>query len=178
MDLFTTRLHLREFRDNDLAAFWDYMRRPETHRYEKVVIPTEEAVRQELQDWQTLAQELPRTVYRLAVTVPPSDRVIGHAKLTLMFPEIKQWEIGWFIHPDHWGKGYATEAARALLDFAFKQVGVHRVVAFCNANNAASARVMEKLGMQRDGLLREALWWNDTWCDEYLYAILEQEWTK
>lgn len=176
MEIRTVRLLIREFRDDDFPAFCDYMRRPETHRYETEVIPGEEAIRRELQDWQTRAREWPRSVYRLALTIPPDDRLIGHIKLTLHRPEVREWEIGWFVHPAHWAKGCATEAARALLNVAFNDLNAHRVIAFCNANNAASARVMEKLGMARDGLLRESLWWNGGWCDEYLYAILDRDW--
>jgi RimJ/RimL family protein N-acetyltransferase len=80
------------------------------------------------------------------------------------------------IHPDDWGQGYAPEAARAVLALAFEQLKVHRVVAYCNALNIQSYRVMEKLGMRRDGWLRESLWWNGGWVDEFVYAILEREW--
>ncbi len=176
MHLTTPRLLLREFRDDDFPAVWDYQQRAETHRYETEVIPSPDAVRQMIRDIQAKAQESPRTFYRLGVTVPPDDGLIGHVKLALLRLEAREWEIGWAIHPDHWGKGYASEAARAMLDFAFHQVGAHRVIAFCNANNAASARVMEKLGMVRDGHLRESIWWNGGWSDEFVYAILDREW--
>jgi len=175
MELGTPRLHLREFRDSDFEAFWEYQGREETHRYEKGV-PTEEATSAYLRDIQAWAKQQPRTRYVLAVTIPPNDRVIGHIKLTVQNPDIREWEIGWYIHSAHWGKGYATEAASEMLNFAFNELRAHRVIAFCNAMNLASARVMQKLGMQQDGHLREALWWNGRWVDEYLYAILDREW--
>lgn len=84
--------------------------------------------------------------------------------------------MGWVIHCAHWGKGYATEAAREVIHFGFTQLQVHRVVAFCNAHNAASARVMEKLGMRKDGHLRETRWWRGAWSDEFVYSVLDREW--
>ena len=73
------------------------------------------------------------------------------------------------------GEGVWPEAASEVLRYAFKEMNAHRVVAFCHAENAASVRVMEKLGMQREGRLRETRRLNDAWCDERIYAILERD---
>ncbi len=166
MELFTPRLILREYRPTDFAAMRAYESRAETQRYEKVAIPTEDDTRRCLADSEAWAQQEPRTRYRLAITVRPTDDARGRISLVLNWPEIREWEIGWTVDPDLWGCGYATEAALAMLAFAFEQAGAHRVVAYCNINNLASARVMEKIGMQRDGHLRETLWWNGAWTDE------------
>jgi RimJ/RimL family protein N-acetyltransferase len=177
MELTTPRLILREFRESDFDALWDYQSNPETHRYEKGV-PSQEAVRQFLWDAEFNTKEQPRTHFRFAVTVRPEDRVVGHIKFTSHWEEINEWEIGWDIHPNLWGEGYATEAARDVLKFAFGELHVHRVVAFCNAHNAASVRVMQKIGMVQDGLLRGTRWWNGDWCDEYVYGILDRDWAR
>lgn len=175
MELYPPRLILREFRESDFDALWEYQGRPETHIYEKAV-PSQESVRQYIHEAEAWAQEQPRTHYRFAVTIRPDDRVMGHIQLTLIDSDIKEWEIGWTIHYDHWGKGYATEAAREVLNFAFCELRVHRVLALCNAHNTASARVMEKIGMKREGILQGTRWWHDDWCDEYVYGILERTW--
>jgi len=73
---------------------------------------------------------------------------------------------------------YATEAARALLTFGFGQLRLHRIFATCDPANTASARVLEKIGMQREGLLREHEWVKGRWRDSFLYAILDHEWKK
>jgi ribosomal-protein-alanine N-acetyltransferase len=75
-----------------------------------------------------------------------------------------------------WGHGYAPEAARALLDFGFAALGVHRVWADCDPANAAPIRVLEKLGMRREGHLVENAWIKGAWADSLLYAILDHEW--
>lgn len=85
-------------------------------------------------------------------------------------------ELGYFFLRDHWGKGYAVEAAEALLDFAFGPLGLHRVWGKCHTGNAGSARVMEKLGMTREGTIREHAWMRDHWRSSYLYGILAGEW--
>ncbi len=203
MELITPRLILREFCAADFDAVHAYESNPETQRYEQVVTATEEQTRRYLADAQAWAQEQPRTRYRLAITVRPADAgryrspadagryrspneaaplaqaagaACGRISLALNWPEIREWEVGWTVDPRQWGRGYATEAAQAILGFAFGELGAHRVVAFCNANNRASARVMEKLGMQRDGYLRETRWWNGAWADEFVYSILDHEW--
>jgi [ribosomal protein S5]-alanine N-acetyltransferase len=176
LQLETDRLVLREFSESDYPALRAIEILPETHHYEQVAIPAEEMTRAYLLNAITRAGEQPRVEFRLVLTIRPADVVRGRIKFQCLRPEAGEWEIGWAVHPHDWGKGYATEAARAMLGFAFSQPGVHRVVAFCNAFNTASYRVMEKLGMRRDGLLRESLRWNGQWVDELVYAILERDW--
>jgi RimJ/RimL family protein N-acetyltransferase len=176
MEILTPRLILREFRAGDFVALRQIEVRPETHRFEKVAIPAEEATRAYLAGAAAEAAQVPRQGYHLAVTIRPDDVPRGKIKLIVQRPEALEWEIGWVIHPDDWGQGYAPEAARAMLGLAFEQLKVHRVVAYCNALNVQSFRVMEKIGMRRDGWLRESLWWNGGWVDEFVYAILEREW--
>jgi RimJ/RimL family protein N-acetyltransferase len=171
----TARLVLREFRLDDFDAVREYDADPVTRRYEPP-IPTEEDTVEYLRKTYAWAQEEPRTYYRFAVTVRPDDRALGHVKLTLLHEEIREWEIGWMIHPACCGRGYATEAATAVLRLAFEELFAHRVIAFCNSHNAASVRVMHKLGMTQEGFFRETLRWNGRWADEYLYAILDREW--
>lgn len=176
MQLITQRLVLRDFCPDDLDAVRRVERHPETHRYEKA-IPDDQAIQTHLQRMIDWSQEMPRQHFCFAITVPPEKRVIGQVSLALNIADIREWEIGWKVAVDHWGNGYATEAARRVLAFAFDELNAHRVVAFCNVQNAASIRVMHKLGMQQDGRLRETRWWNDAWQDEFVYAILDREWT-
>ena len=79
------------------------------------------------------------------------------------------------LDPRYWGCGYATEAARALLAFGFKELGLHRIWARCIAENVAS-RVLEKISIRQEGRLREKEWMKGRWWDTLLYTILEHEW--
>jgi RimJ/RimL family protein N-acetyltransferase len=175
VELHTQRLILRELRSDDYDAVREYESSPAIQRYEKPV-PSAEETRAYVQQAIAWAQETPRTHYRMAMTIRPDDRVVGRLSLMENFSETREWEIGWTVHERYWGLGYASEAALRMLEFAFCELNVHRVVAFCNAENAASRRVMEKIGMRQDGLLRETRRLNDTWYDEYVYAILDRDW--
>lgn len=89
----------------------------------------------------------------------------------------RTYEIGWAFHPVYHGQGYASEAAQALLDYGFRTMDLHRVIATCQPENPASARVMEKIGMRREGFFRQCIYRGaDEWWDEWFYAILHHEW--
>jgi len=125
-------------------------------------------------DFVGLAIELPSTPS--LNPRPESGRVIGDASLLLRSVGNRQAEIGWVLHPDFGGKGYATEASRAMLDLAFGRLGVHRVVAQLDARNSASAAMAERLGMRREALFRHDMWFKGAWGDSLYYAILDEEW--
>jgi RimJ/RimL family protein N-acetyltransferase len=74
------------------------------------------------------------------------------------------------------GQGFATEALTCLLDYLFQQKRLHRVVADTDSQNVPSWTLLERLGMRREGHLRQSLWFKGQWADEYLYAILAEEW--
>ena len=110
----------------------------------------------------------------LAVELRATGELVGDA--SLMIGEHRQGEIGFVFHPDHQGHGYATEASRALLAYAFEHHSLHRVYARLEPRNEASARVLEKLGMRREGLLVENEWVKGEWQSEAIYALLAREW--
>jgi RimJ/RimL family protein N-acetyltransferase len=89
--------------------------------------------------------------------------------------EHRSIELGFSFAPAHQRNGYATEAARALVDWAFS-IGFHRVYGRTEARNVASARVLEKLGMRQEGHLVENEWVKGEWQSELVYAILDREW--
>ena len=173
----TKRLVLREFRESDLDAFYEMMNDPEYQRYEGKFMSREEAEKK-LQAIISWGEVTPRVKYQLAITARPNDQMVGVIKLSENFPEVEEWEIGWGIHPSFWGCAYAPEAAYSMLRFAFEELQINRVVAFCHAGNRPSVRVMEKLGMQREAHLRETRLLDGVRYDEYLYAILRSDYLK
>lgn len=89
----------------------------------------------------------------------------------------REASLGWVLDPAHGGRGLATEAVRALVDAAFAHLGLHRVTADCTADNAASWRLMERLGMRREGHhVRAELYADGVWRDGLTYAVLADEW--
>jgi RimJ/RimL family protein N-acetyltransferase len=87
-------------------------------------------------------------------------------------------EVGVTLAPEHQGKGYAAEALVCLLDYAFFALGKHRVTALADAENGPAARLLERVGLRREGHFRENVWFKDKWGDEVLYAVLEGEWAQ
>lgn len=174
MHLETPRLILREFRADDFDALLEMDSRPEAVRYEPQ--KGADGVRAYLESAACAALAAPRTHYRFAVAIRPGDTARGLVGLAMNFDMTRDWEIGWMIHPDEWGKGYASEAARRVLEYAFCDLHAHRVIAFCDAENRASERVMQKLGMRREAHMLQTRLLRGEWRDELLYAILESEW--
>ena len=88
--------------------------------------------------------------------------------------------LGWILHMDHWGQGYGTEVAKALLKHGFETLRLRRIVAICDADNHASYRVMEHQWMRREAVHKKARWrrGDQTWADEVVYAMLLHEWCR
>jgi RimJ/RimL family protein N-acetyltransferase len=112
----------------------------------------------------------------LAVLLRASGTLVGDVSLSWLSDRHRQGEIGFVMHPDHSGRGLATEAARILMGLAFDELGLRRVIGRCDARNTASARVMERLGMRREAHFVENELFKGEWGDEYVYAILAAEW--
>jgi aminoglycoside 6'-N-acetyltransferase len=90
--------------------------------------------------------------------------------------EPRQAEIGFTLACEHQGRGLAAEAVRRVLDFAFGELGLHRVAAITDARNAAAASLLERIGMRREGHFLQSVWYKGAWGDEFRFAILRSEW--
>lgn len=111
----------------------------------------------------------------LGVIERSSDDFIGH----MIYHEVSEprtREIGWVIRKNSQGRGYASEAANALLEHAFVALDCHRAIATCQPENVASWKVMDKIRMRREGVLLQCIYrGGDIWWNEYVYAILKSE---
>jgi len=176
LHLETERLILRDFNEDDWEQILAY-RSDSRYRlyYPEVEQLTEDARAfvNKLIEWQG---EQPRYRYQLAVVLKEEGVLIGNCGVRKESPVALQAEVGYELNPDYWGKGYASEAARAIVDFAFRELQLHRLHAHCLVENAGSIRVLEKLGMQREGHLRENIWMKGRWWDTFLYGLLVYEW--
>jgi [ribosomal protein S5]-alanine N-acetyltransferase len=176
MILTTKRLLLREFEEEDWQAILVYQSDPRYLRYYPWTHRTEQDVRAFVRMFLTRREEEPRTKFQFAITLAPQGQLIGNAGIRMNTPEAAEADLGYELDPRFWGHGYATEAASVLLAFGFRELKLHRIWAQCIAENAASAHVLEKIGMQQEGVLRENVWMKDRWWDTLVYAILEHEW--
>ena len=114
--------------------------------------------------------------FTLAIEDKASGAYLGDVTIWTNSHEHRQGEVGYVLHPDHHGRGYAAEAAGPLLELGFTRFGMRRVIGRLDARNAASARVLEKLGMRREAHLIENEWVSGEWQSELSYAILAAEW--
>ena len=158
MILVTDRLLLREFVEKDWRAVLAYQSDRRYQKYYRQTHRTAEQVRDFVHGFIEWQGERPRTKYRVESA------------------DFRRANIGYEIAPAYWAKGYATEAARAILAFGFGELRLHRIWAHCVAENAASYRVLEKVGMRREGRLREKEWMKGRWWDILVYGILDYEW--
>ena len=177
--LATPRLTLREFREDDWSSALVWESDPEVARHRGDDVNTDpEVARSNIARAIAYQSAPPRTRFVLAVVPTGAERPIGWVMLKITDSANREAEIGWTIARAWQGRGYATEGARALLGFAFGDLGLHRVVAMAHAENAASERVMRKLGMRREGCFVEQEWAKGAWWDIVLYAILDREWRE
>jgi RimJ/RimL family protein N-acetyltransferase len=173
----TDRLRLRPFTEADFEALFAYQSRPDVTRFLYWEPRGPQEVRSALE--KKIASRSIRSEgdgLALAVELKSTSQVIGDFILQLTSEQHRTAELGYIIHPDHHGNGFATEAGWILLRIAFEHLSLHRVVGGLDARNVASARVLEKLGMRREAHFVENEFVKDEWQSAIEYAILDREW--
>jgi RimJ/RimL family protein N-acetyltransferase len=173
----TQRLILRPFAETDLEDLHAFQSRPEVARYLYWEPRDREQVRQALSNMvrgSSLTGE--GDVLALAVVLPSAGTVIGDVILKWASVQHRQGEIGYVFHPHYGGQGFATEAATAMLRLGFDGLGLHRIFGRIDGRNAASARVLERLGMRREAHFVQNEIVKGEWTDEVVYALTEDEW--
>ncbi|WP_152360175.1 GNAT family N-acetyltransferase [Microlunatus speluncae] len=175
----TERLRLRPLTTDDLDPVHGYLSRPDVCRF----LLHEPRSREQVAE--SLARAVARTALaadgdgvRLAVIRRDDDQFLGEVVLMVESAAGAGAEIGWVFHPDHAGRGYATEAARTLLDFAFEALNAHRVIARLHPDNEASIRLCRRLGLRQEAHHVGNCWIPDrgVWEDTGVFAILRREW--
>ncbi|QYO75246.1 GNAT family N-acetyltransferase [Devosia salina] len=175
--LTTDRLRLRPFTRGDVDAVFGYRGREDVARYlfDPPLSREECALAIQQRTAQTgFAEEGDRIV--LAVETLDDGKLVGEVSLIWRSVDARQGEMGWIFHPAFQGRGYASEAANAMLDLGFTGGDLHRIFARCDARNEPSWRLMERLGMRREAHFREHALFKGGWDEEFYYAILRKEW--
>ncbi len=174
----TRRLIIREYATSDTAAVQENVRDTAYWEHHATEPPTPEKI-SALVLWAVQEQAIkPRLNYYLAATRKDSGVVIGEAVLRITDPLQRQGEFGFGVARKLWKQGFATEMGAALLQAAFSQLKLHRVFAQCAPENKASIRVMQKLGLAREGMLRDVGQARGKWWSSVIYSIIEQEYAK
>jgi RimJ/RimL family protein N-acetyltransferase len=175
----TGRLVLRPYREEDLDALYDIQCRPDVARYLYWSPRSRREVREALTTRITHSSlEDDGDGMVLAVLRRDTGELIGDVNLMRLSREHGQGEIGFVFHPDHHGRGFATEAAEEMLRLGFETLRMHRIIGRCDARNTASAGVMQRLGMRKEAHFKENELVKGHWCDEYIYALLADEWSS
>lgn len=176
----TERLSLRPATPDDVESTWPHRGHPEANRWITRAPLSLEQHRREFGTEESLAK---------TILIELDGEVIGDLMCQIEDAwgqaEVRertvgvQAELGWVLHPDHAGRGYATEAVRELMRICFEDLGLRRVVALCFADNVSSWHLMERLGMRREQhTVRESLHRSGEWLDGLGYAMLAEEWAE
>jgi RimJ/RimL family protein N-acetyltransferase len=177
--LHTERLLLRPFEEGDLAALTEIQSREDVARWLYWEPRSADEVRESLRSKMTgRSLATAGDTLSFAVVLRETGELVGDCNLSWTSDVHRQGEIGYVFNPRHHGHGYATEASRRLLELGFRELGLHRIVGRLEARNTASARVLERLGMRREGELVENEWVKGEWQSEVVYAILDREWEQ
>lgn len=150
-------------------VYWKYVAIPEINA-ENLKGLIQESIRQ-----QSLK---PRRNYFLSVEEKRSKQVIGDAMISIVSPENEEAEIGWGVSHQYTGRGYATEIGQALIQYIFEDLKLYRIYARCHPENLASVRIMEKLGMKKEGLLREHIKIRGERWSSFQYSLLATEYNR
>jgi len=174
--LTTDRLLLRPLEPGDAPAIAAYRDRPEVARFQgwDTPYPLERASAL-VAEMASITPGEPGVWFQLAIA-DASDHLIGDCGFCFRADEPRICEIGFTVHPDHQGQGLGREAVGALLGWLFLERGTHRVVAYADADNTASRRVLEANGFRREGHLAASTWSKGQWRDEVLYGLLGDQW--
>jgi ribosomal-protein-alanine N-acetyltransferase len=176
VELETDRLLIRDVRASDASAFHQYMRLETYWRDVPIEPPTVELVEALVNRCIQNRSENPRADFFLAAVDKGSDELVGEAILHVRSTRWGQGEIGWGVSSSRTGQGLATEIGCAMLRFGFDILGLHRLFAQCRAENRASRRIMAKLGMREEGVLRENVLARGEWWSSAQSSILSTEW--
>lgn len=171
----TERLILRRFEGHDLDAFHAYHSMPETARFLPGPAKTYTQSMERVGKYANFVFEKEGDWVCLAIEAKGSAGLLGEVVLKWL-PGRGQGEVGWTLAPRARGKGYATEAAEAVLRLGFEELGYHRIEARLDGLNAASAVLCERLGMRLEARLVDKWHYKGQWATELVYAILETEW--
>ena len=170
------RLILRRFRDADLAPFVAYRNDSEVARYQSWDSFDEREARAFIREVRSAQPGVPGEWFQFAVESKEFGGLVGDCALQVDGQEHYRAEVGFTLAREHQGKGFASEAVARLLDYAFDALRLHRVVAIAACRNEPSWRLLERVGLRQEGHFLESVWFKGGWSDEYLYAVLKDEW--
>jgi RimJ/RimL family protein N-acetyltransferase len=171
----TERLILRRFSDADLLPFLAYVNDPLVARYQSWDAYTEQQAREVIEKQRIPEPGQPDQWFLFAVELKETKTLIGHVAFGVKQQDQRQAEIGFTFSREHHGKGLAKEAASRVLEYAFTDLDMHRIIAITDCENERSVALLRRLGMRREAHFIMNIWFKGKWGSEYLYAMLREE---
>jgi len=169
----TKRLVIRKFMENDYNDLFEYLSDKETYIFE----PGEPIT---IKTAKKICNERSKSDKFLAVQL--KNKVIGHIYFDQIKPQnLLTWETGFIFNKKYHGKGYATESLTAIIEYGFKNKNIHKITAHCSPKNVSSWKLLERVGMRREGKLRKNIYFNKDkrgnpiWLDTYEYGLIEND---
>ena len=178
MRIVTPRLVLREYTSENWREACACQRDPHCLRFYPWTGRTDADVQNLVQRFLDQQEDQPRRMFRLAVTLADDGRLIAGCGLRCSARNEREGDIGFELAPAHSGQGYATEAARAMVDFGLREMELHRVSSWCVADNTPSVRVLERIGLRLEGRLRDPEYFKGRWWDKSTYGLPSDEWSS
>jgi len=173
--LTTPRLILRRFRPEDAGALAAYRSDPQVARYQMWTAPVSPAAAAGLAEEYALGDPTAPGWFQYAIELASEQALIGDIGVNL-HDNLMQAEIGFTLAAEYQGQGYAAEAVRCMVGDLFAEHGLHRISAECDARNTSSARLLERIGFQREGHRPANTWIKGVWTDDLLYGLLARDW--
>ena len=174
-ELGTARLLLRDFVEADFVSTHEYESDQQVVRYQTHGVRTAEESLAYIQRVRAESQHEPRRLFDLAIVLRAEQELVGRCGLYVSNPEMREASLWYVLNRRYWGRGLVPEAARVLLAFGFRTLGLHRVYVDSDPRNVASMRVAEKLGMRKEAHFRENAWIKGEWTDSVIFALLDRE---
>lgn len=175
-NLISDRITLRLITLSDLESIHTLHSLPETDEFNTLGIPKNiEETQTIITDWVAKNQLDEIKSYTFAIEDNLTKDFIGLFGLKIGSDKYRRGEIWYKIHSDYWGKGFATESTNMILDYGFDTLNLHRIQAGCAVDNIGSIKVLEKVGMIREGRGRQILPLKNGWSDNFEYSILETD---
>jgi ribosomal-protein-alanine N-acetyltransferase len=173
-EFWTERLHLRKINREDAAEYFAFASDPEVTRH--TIWNAHETIEDGRKFIErVLTQYEQREAFHWGIIDRMTNRLIGRVGFIHFDVSHDKTELGFALAKSCWGKGIMTEAARQIVDYAFRELGVNRVEGRCNHDNLGSSRVMEKLGMKLEGILRKQLKIKNQYVDQKMYSIIKDD---
>lgn len=174
-EIATGRLRLRPIEQKDAEALFTILSDERVTEYyghgpHRTINHTRELIRQ-IQERYEMSEAI-----RWGITFKGEDALIGSCSLHRFGPGYHYCQTGYELNPLYWRRGIAEEAMRAVLDYAFNEMGLHRVEAIIDIANAGSKGLLLKLGFSYEGNLRQRYFQDDQFLDEYYFGLLKHEW--